>query len=197
MRNPVLAATVALAISGLAVISSAQGAENDWLIRARGIHIAPDASSSALNIDVKSDTVAEIDITRFFTPNVAAELILATAAHEVTANGASLGSTKILPPVLTLQYHFLPEAQLRPYVGAGVNYTWFYDQSGGLKDLDLKNGFGWAAQAGMDYMLSQRASLNLDVKYVGLSTEVSAGGSKLADLDINPWIVGVGLGYRF
>lgn len=106
---------------------AANAAESDWLARARIININPDAGSSALNLDVDTQTTLELDFTRFLTNNLALELILATKKHEVTASGVPVGTVKHLPPTLTLQYRFAPDAAFRPYVGAGINYTRFYD----------------------------------------------------------------------
>jgi outer membrane protein len=104
-----------------------------------------------------------------------------------------------LPPTLTVQYHFSPDAIFRPYVGAGVNYTIFWDENGapGLP-MEYEDAFGAALQAGFDYALDEHWFLNVDVKKIFLSTEVSvAGGAVTADVDIDPWIVGAGFGYRF
>jgi outer membrane protein len=106
----------------------------------------------------------------------------------------------VLPPTVTLQYHFSPNANFRPYAGVGINYTIFYNKTGDtLSTLDLDDSFGFAAQVGADWMLTNRASINFDVKYVNIETEVSNNttGAKLFDLDINPWVIGLGVGYRF
>lgn len=194
----VSAAAFSCLAAGWAGAAAAAG-DPAWLVRGRAIVVAPDESSSPAGLAVNNDAVAEIDITRFFTRNIAAELILGASSHEVHLGDASLGSTKVLPPTLTLQYHFLPDGLIRPYVGAGLNYTHFYHTSGtgGLDDLDLTDSFGWAAQAGADYMLTDRASLNFDVKYINIETDVKSGGTKVFDLKINPWVIGVGAGYRF
>jgi outer membrane protein len=146
---------------------------------------------------VKGDAVAEVDITRFITPQIALELVLATAGQEVMAGGSSLGTVNHLPPTLSLQYHLLESARFRPYVGAGANYTNFYRKSGGLSTLDLDHSFGWAAQVGTDVMLTGRTSVNVDAKYVNIETDVKSGGTTAYHLKINPILLGLGLGYRF
>lgn len=186
---------VALLVSGLA-----QAAQGDWLVRGRVIHINPDASSSALNLDVNSKTTIEADFSYFLANNLALELILATKKHEVTAGGVPVGSVKHLPPTLTLQYHFLPQATFRPYLGAGLNYTRFYDINlgGGTLTVD-KNSWGGALQAGADIQLTKTVFLNVDVKRIWMDTDVKskATGATLANLKINPWIFGVGVGVKF
>jgi outer membrane protein len=100
---------------------------DNWMMRVRAINIAPDVSSSLPGLDVSDEWVPEIDFTYFVTPNIGVELILGTARHEVTLNGVSLGKLNHLPPTLTVQYHFNPTPKIKPYVGAGLNYTRFYN----------------------------------------------------------------------
>lgn len=192
--NTVLFA-VALLASG-----AIQAAQGDWLVRGRIIHINPDASSSALNLDVNSKTTVEADFSYFVANNLALELILATRKHQVTAGGAPVGSVKHLPPTLTLQYHFMPQATFRPYVGAGLNYTRFYDINlgGGTLTVD-KSSWGGALQAGADIGITKTMFLNVDVKRIWMDTDVKnkATGAHLANLKINPWIFGIGVGIKF
>ncbi len=178
----------------------ANAAQGDWLGRARVININPSASSSALNLDVDTQTTLELDFSYFLTNNLAMELILATKKHEVTAGGASVGTVKHLPPTLTLQYHFAPNAAFRPYVGAGINYTRFYDVNlgGGTLDVD-SSSWGGALQAGMDIPVNKTFFLNVDVKKIWIDTDVKvkATGATAANLKINPVILGVGVGMKF
>ena len=131
---------------------------------------------------------------------MALELILATQRHNVTAGGVDIGTVKHLPPTLTLQYHFMPEATLRPYVGAGINYTRFYDINlgGGAFTVD-KNSWGGALQAGFDYGLTKDMFLNFDIKKIWIDTNVksSATGAVVTNIEIDPLVVGVGLGWKF
>lgn len=174
-------------------------------IRARGRFVAPDDSSRVTpiggNTDVSTEFVPEVDITYFFTNNIAAELIAATAEHEIDHNVAGdLGTAWILPPTLTLQYHFTPDQKLSPYVGAGLNYSMFYgeDEAAAFTDLDVDGGIGYALQAGVDYWIDDNWGLNLDVKkiYLEIDGELNNGAVR-ADIDLDPWIVGAGVSYRF
>ena len=137
----------------------AEGGESPWLIRVRAIYVAPDESATLTGLSgtVSADNalVPELDITYFFTDNIAAELILATSKHDMSATaGVDLGDVWVLPPTVTLQYHFAPKAQYRPYIGAGVNYTVFYGGSNSaVANIEYEDGFGDALQAGMDYDL--------------------------------------------
>lgn len=190
----------ALACAGVMAVGQAQAAQGDWLGRARVIHINPDASSSALNIDVNSKTTLELDFSYFVTNNLALELILATRKHDVSAGGAPVGTVKHLPPTVTLQYHFLPDQKFRPYVGAGLNYTRFYDVNlaGGTLKLD-KSSWGPAVQVGMDIEINKKFFFNADVKKIWMDTDVksAATGAPVANLKINPWIFGIGVGMKF
>lgn len=201
-RVTTMAVTIALAglWMGLLAAAPAAAAQGDWLGRVRIIDIHPDASSSALNIDVNSKIAPELDFSYFITSNIALELILATRKHDVSNNGATIGTVKHLPPTLTVQYHFLPDQKFRPYVGAGINYTRFYDinLAGGALTVD-KSSWGPAVQAGMDIEINKRFFFNLDVKKIWMDTDVKsvATGATLANLKIDPWIFGIGVGMKF
>ena len=170
---------------------------DNWMMRVRAINIAPDVSSSVAGLDVSSEWTPEVDFTYFVTPNIGVELILATQRHEVTLGSTSLGKLSHLPPTLLLQYHFQPTPSIKPYVGAGVNYTRFYnvDLAPGLS-VD-KNSFGGALQAGVDIAVTKNGYINLDVKKIWIDTDVKSGGVKLTNLDINPVVWGIGYGFRF
>lgn len=89
-------------------------------------------------------------------------------------------------------------AQFNPYLGAGVNYTRIssVDLLGGAADLE-KNSYGLALQAGVDFKLDKNWSLNLDVKKVQIRSDLSVGGTKVSTVKVDPWLVAVGVGYRF
>lgn len=192
-----------LACVGLLVVSAApaaQAAQGDWLGRARVIYIDPKSSSSALNIVVDSQFAPELDFSYFVTHNLALELILATRKHGVSAAGVAIGSVNHLPPTLTLQYHFKPDQKFRPYVGAGLNYTRFYDVDllGGTLIVD-KSSWGPAIQAGIDIEIDKRFFLNFDIKKIWMDTDVKAvaTGAPVANLKIDPMIIGAGIGIKF
>lgn len=183
--------------------------EGPWMVRLRGLAVLPDESASVTplggDVAIDDDYVPELDITYFVTDHIAAELVLGTTRHDVTWQGAGaslpLGKVSLLPPTLLLQYHFLPDERVRPYAGAGINYTIFYNEDapgGAVSSIDYDNSFGWALQAGVDVALGEGWFANLDVKKLFLNTDVSInGGAITADVDIDPWLVGAGIGYRF
>ena len=205
-----LLATAAILSVASSSIASAEDFDGIWdkdrfQIRGRVIGILADGdgivNGTALKTDVDNAVVPEVDFTYFFTKNIAAELIAATAKHTVKAGTNTLGDTWILPPTLTVQYHFQADAKFSPYVGAGINYSMFYgeDEKAPFTKLDVDGGIGWAAQAGFDYWLNDHWGLNADVKYIDLNVDarVNRGALSADDVQLDPWIVGVGASYRF
>ena len=207
MKKLFCLATLTLAL-GSAV---ARAEDGPLLVRLRGVRIAPANKSDAITalgvpadaIHVSSKTIPEVDFTYFLTPNVAAELILTyPQKHDVLLSGTKLGSFKHLPPVLSLQYHFAPAGTIRPYLGVGVNLTLISDVKlavPGVGALDLDgSSVGMAGQAGCDVKLGDRLFLNGDLKYVALRSDVKlAGGAKVSAVQVDPWLISIGLGYRF
>jgi outer membrane protein len=198
---------LASALSVLAMTAAfwspaAQSAETPWLVRVRAVNIDPANKDTIAitDVSVNSKLIPEVDISYFFSPNLAAELILTyPQKHDVssTAHGGKIGTLKHLPPTLSLQYHFPNSTPFKPYVGAGLNYTNF-------SSVDLPAGFtiergsfGLALQAGVDYDLGNNMYLNLDIKKVQIRTDLSAGGTKLGTIKVDPTLIGVGIGWRF
>lgn len=203
------------------IADTANAAAGDTLIRLRGIIVAPNESSSGITptfptekVKINNSAAPEVDFTYMATDNIGFELIAATTKHHATGTSGTTGtigrlaSTWVLPPTLTAQYHFAPAAKVRPYVGAGVNYTLFYSEKPssaleaavGPTKVKMKSSFGWAAQAGIDFDLSKTMFLNLDVKYIDIRTtarlSTTAIGVQRVKVNLNPIVVGVGVGFR-
>lgn len=200
MKKIALAALAAAAAATLAPVAAQAQAAGDIVMRARIVNLNPaDKDTIALGaVTVNSKTFPEVDFTYFFSPNLAAELILTyPQKHDVRLDGANIGSLKHLPPTLTLQYHFGAGSGFKPYVGAGLNYTRFSSVNlpAGLS-ID-KNSFGLALQAGVDFAIDSRWSLNLDVKRVAIRTDLSSGGTNLGTIKVDPTLFAVGVGYKF
>lgn len=186
------------------VSASAFAAQGDILARFRVINVSPDVSStdtlSAIHSDVKSSTVPEVDFTYMITNNIGAELILGTSRHELKSDLGSLGKVSVLPPTLTVQYHFNPEGSIRPYAGVGVNYTRFYsnDLKVGSSNVDIdKNSWGLAAQVGVDVAINKDWFVNVDVKKIQLDTRARLNGADIGKLTLDPWVFGLGIGTKF
>jgi outer membrane protein len=207
MKKILLAASL-FALSASTVFAqnaSADAAQSPWQLRVRAVHInSADKDSTPLQLSLSSKTIPEVDVSYFFSPNVAAELILTyPQKHDLRSNGAKIGTLKHLPPTLLAQYHFTQFGKFKPYLGAGVNYTRFssvnFDPAvvAALQPSIKKNSWGLALQAGFDYQLDQNWSLNLDVKKVQIKTDVRSFGNKVGSFKADPLLVGVGVGYRF
>ena len=193
----------------------------DWLVRVRGIWVDPIDSSSGISPDlptarigVSSEPTGELDFSYMFTDNIGTELILAVPVHDLKGEGAiaplgKIGSSFLLPPVLTVQYHFMPKYWVRPYLGIGINYTIFFDETatsslnnalGGPTNISIDDSVGVAGQAGVDVDITPDIFLNFDVKYVSMSPDVTlttGNAVRHATVDINPLIVGIGVGTHF
>ena len=212
--------TVALSLFSTLLLSTAVVAAEDikapasandfskWQVRLRAISIDPDEGSTltgiAGNAEVDSSVVPEVDVSYYFTKNISAELIAATAKHDAEVQDGSgitkLGSVWVLPPTLTAQYHFLTDTNIQPYVGAGVNYTMFYnvEKGPGLNRVTYDDTWGYALQAGVDVMKDEHWGVNVDVKRIFMNTDVSVNnGGIYGDVDLDPWVFGMGITYRF
>jgi outer membrane protein len=184
----------------------------DIFVRVRGLGVLPDESFSKWNVtgagaSLTDAGVPEVDFTYFFTKNISAELIAAVTPHTINGeNGiksfGKIGDTWLLPPTLLLQYHFDTGTRFKPYAGVGVNYTVFFGNHDGpnYNGLKLDNNWGFALQGGFDYKLTGNWFLNFDVKKIWLSTDAStnlATTHVTTHVDIDPLIVGAGIGYHF
>ena len=184
-----------------------ENAQN-WQVRLRGVSVQPYEKSTVggedSDVNISNAFIPELDFTYFFNKNFAAELILGTSKHDVKVGNdeISLGSVRLLPPTVTLQYHFYPTKSLKPYVGAGLNYTIFYDvENGDTLGMDYKNNVGFALQGGVDYFVNDKFFLNVDIKKLYLKTDVDVDlglpATVPAEVKINPLLIGFGVGMKF
>lgn len=193
---------------------------NPWMIRFRALGVLTRNSGSVDQVPGSglstSDTVVpELDITYFFTRNIAAELILGVTKHSVTGtgvaatNGLDVGKAWLLPPTLTFQYHFTDFGAFKPYVGAGVNYTMFFSQTAGntanpagviITRSNLHNSWSPALQIGFDYMFDKHWGFNVDVKKLWLRPNWDGDsnvGPLTGKVNLDPWLIGAGVTYKF
>ena len=198
--SPIMKKTL-LAVAALCALTSgaamAQQQDGKWQVRVRAVNV--DLKSAGSNgLSVKDKTIPEIDISYYFTPNFAAELILTyPQKHDVRLKGVGkIGTVKELPPTLLAQYHFTNFGAFKPYVGAGINYTRFSSVKLDVPGAKIKNSsWGGALQVGFDYALDKNWSINFDVKKVYMDTKET--GLNLGKVKLDPVLVGVGVGYRF
>lgn len=210
-----------IAVSGFDATPATALDQGDWLVRGRVIGLVPTSDSDGISPDLTTGSVAaqpayvpELDFTYMATENVGLELILATSKHDIDGKGAiaglgKAGETWLLPPTLLVQWHFMPKEKIRPYIGAGVNYTITYGENataslenalGGPTDVKLSNSFGWAVQAGVDIDINENWFMNVDVKYVDINVDadfVTGSTTRSTNVGIDPIVLGFGIGYRF
>lgn len=234
-RNALAYAATLAAAFGLSVSTPALAlSQGDWIARIGATHVAPNDSTGTVNtpggavagteLEVDSDTSIGFTLAYLITPHLGVELLAALPfEHDISPNstlagitgGAAIGSTKHLPPTLSLQYYFRPSTGVRPYVGVGVNYTRFFDEqvrgglaSAGYGDLELEDSWGVAAQLGIDIDVSRNVFLNFDVRYIDIDTkatirEQSPGSGALGavlsvnDIEIDPWVYTISVGTTF
>jgi outer membrane protein len=195
-----------LAGAAAPVLAQQAQSEGNWLVRVRALSLEPADKSDPVGgagasdrVGVENKIIPEVDITYFWNKNIATELVLTVPQrHDVTLDGANIGSFKHLPPSLLMQYHFNPEGQFRPYVGAGINYTLIGSEKL-VNDMKLENdSMGAVVQLGFDYKISKNLFFNVDVKKIQLRSDLySSAGAKLSTLKLDPLLWGVGIGYRF
>ena len=202
--------TAALLLSCASAFAVNQG---DWLVRGGVGYVHPNDSSGPVSgvagtgVSVDSATNLTLTISYFLTPNVNVELLGALPfKHDIKGTGSlasagKLAETKELPPSLVFNYMFMPQSNIRPYVGAGLNYTTFFSTktTGALAghDMKLDDSWGAAADAGVDVDLNKDWFVNASVWYMHITTSASIDGTKAVDVDINPWAVFVGIGTHF
>lgn len=200
--------------------SSSLGATTTANLGGAGVTGTVAYGSEGAQLQVGSNTIPEIDFSYYITKNIAAELILAVGTrHDVSVSGTGgilnsrdLGSVNLLPPTLTAQWHFMPDTMFDPYVGAGVAYVLGMDRSltantalGNLPIRIDRHSFGGVLQAGLDINLQDKWLVNFDVKKAWFGTDVEldttsigvAGWHKIDSLDIDPWVVSIGIGKKF
>ncbi len=184
-----------------------------FMIRVRAIGVIPEDNSSSIskiggNVSATAQAAPEVDFSYFLTDNIALELIAATTRHDIKAKGTAVGDVDVgsvwaLPPTLTLQYHFFPRSAFSPYIGAGLNVTFWYGSSAAtptVQHFSVGTSWGPAIQAGFDYNFAGHWFFNADVKQIFMNTSArvdALGTTVKAHTALDPLVVGMGIGYRF
>lgn len=222
-RHRTLAVVAASAFAFTPSLGAAAEA-GDWIFRGGITHISPDEDTDDVGgqlapalagSDVDVDAASALGLTGsyFVTDAIAVELLASSPfEHALAVNGGALDGTEVgdiqlLPPTLSAQYHFDTGTALRPYVGAGINYTLFFDEDvdseaagAGVTAIDVDNSFGPAAQVGLDYELGDGWLVNADLRYIDIDADTSietATGTTDVDVSVDPWIASISVGYRF
>lgn len=195
---------IVLAVLAACGLGAVQAQESPWMVRVRATNLDwanRDHTDLGASLNVNNKVIPEVDVSYFFNKNVAAELILTVPQKQtIQSSLGDLGTFKQLPPTLLLQYHFTGLGAYKPYVGAGINYTKIssVDAAVGSSPVTLdSHSWGGALQAGVDIPLDRNWSLNLDVKKIGIRSDVYVGGVNHGLLKLDPIAASVGIGYRF
>lgn len=214
MNKKIVSSMIATALLTTGFTSSVLAHQaGDIIVRAGAVVVAPNESSQDVlglgEFSVDDNTQLGLNFGYMITDNIGIELLAATPfSHDVSLDGVGkIAETKHLPPTLVAQYYFGDaNSKLRPYVGAGVNFTNFFDNeftndlNGALTDLSMTNSWGVAAQVGLDYQINDSWLVNASVWYAQISTDVKFnfnGDAQKVETDIDPWVYMVSVGYTF
>ena len=176
--------------------------QGDWLFRFGGSYVDPKSNNHPV-VDVDSAASFTFNFSYMMTANWAVEVLAAYPfEHDITLkDGTKVGSTKHLPPTVSLQYHFLPDATFQPYVGLGFNYTEFFSEKlygpPEGSTLSLDGSWGLAGEVGADIMLGDTWFLNVNARYIGIEADATVNGEAFGKVTIDPWVYGAHVGFRF
>ncbi len=195
----ILAATVGM--SGHTIAAE----PGDWKFRIGATSVSPNDGSSGVvpddAIGVDDSTSLSLSFTRMFTKNIGMEILLALPfEHDITLEGTGkIATTKHLPPTVSFEYQFSPDSSVRPYAGAGLNYTVFMDETAtnAITSIDLDNSAGLALNVGVDIDISNDWYFNASVRYIQIETTATTNLDGDIEVDINPYVYTLGVGTTF
>lgn len=202
LTRSVLATSLALVMGAAAQTASA--AAGDFLLRFGGANVSPNDGSSGVvpkdAVGVDSGSSVFFAGSYMVSDQVGVELLAALPFdHDVTLKGAGkIAEVSHLPPTLSVTYDFSPGSNIRPYVGVGINYTTFSDEKATavISSIELDDSWGLALQAGIDADINDKWFFNASLRYIDIETTAKTNLGNI-DVDINPWVVSIGVGTRF
>ena len=207
MQKTLITSALALALGAAALPAFAQSA-GDWTLGV-GVHAVDPKSDNgslvdgALKVDVDTDVKPTLTFEYFVRDNLGIEVIAAWPfEHDISIDGlGTVGSTKQLPPTVSLQYHFNSKGKVSPFIGAGVNYTTFFseDTRGALEGSKLKldDSWGLAAHAGIDFAVGERSAIRVDARWIDIDTDVKLDGTDIGTVNIDPIVYGAAYVMKF
>jgi outer membrane protein len=207
MKMKALASALAVAALTLGAIGVVQAADSKFVVKVGIADVVPKSNNGTLyngvlKTDVGNSVRPSITFEYMITPNIGIEVLGAWPfRNDIKLNGAKSGRVDVLPPTVSVQYHFMPEKVVSPFVGLGLNYTFMYNEKtlGAIKgaDLDIKNSFGIAAHAGVDFNFNKNWLMTVDARWIQMRNDVKVNGEKAGKVKVDPWVLGVAVGYRF
>jgi len=201
VRKGLICSAASLILATVAVPAFAQSA-GTWTMGV-GVHqVDPKSDSGVDGLDVDSNVRPTITGEYFVADNLGIEVLAALPfEHDIDVGGAKVGSTKQLPPTVSLQYHFNSAGTVSPFIGAGLNYTTFFseDTEGALQGAKLKldDSWGLAAHAGLDFAVGEKAAIRVDVRWIDIDSDASVNGAKLGTVEIDPLVYGASYVFKF
>jgi len=202
--KPLLSVLIAATLA-VGAVSNARATDDTWVLRF-GAHVVNPQSDNGqlagMKASINSDTKPTVSVEYLLTPSWGLDLLAAVPfKHDIRLDGVTAASTKQLPPTLGVNYHFMPDATVSPFIGAGINYTYFFTTKGQgpLQGTHVKidNSWGAAAHAGIDVQLSPKWLLTADLRWISISGDVHVNGAKVGTAKVDPLVYGLSFGYRF
>ncbi|WP_426661885.1 OmpW/AlkL family protein [Rhodanobacter aciditrophus] len=194
-----------LIAASFAALPAARAADDAWVVRI-GAHVVDPKSDNGqlagMRASIGSDTRPTVSLEYLFTPSWGVDVLAALPFdHDIRLDGQKAATTRQLPPTVGVNYHFMPDAAVSPFVGAGVNYTRFFSTRGTgpltSSAVRIDNSWGPAAHAGVDVSIAPQWIFTADVRWIGIEGDVHVNGTKVGTAKVNPWVYGVSVGYRF
>ncbi|GAA6196283.1 OmpW family outer membrane protein [Pseudophaeobacter sp.] len=200
MKRSASILALATACTVLAVPAFAQS-QGDWTFGVGVINVNPKSDNGTLAgapATMTDDTQISLTAEYFIRDNLGIELLAATPfEHDINIGGAFAGTSKQLPPTLSINYHFPTKGNIKPFIGAGINYTTFFEEQSALGVLELKDSWGFALQAGADWQISDNGALRLNVRYMDIDSDAFLNGASIGKAEIDPVTIGVSYVHRF
>jgi outer membrane protein len=201
----ILLAGTALLAPGLAS-AECQTTENHWAVRIGGHDIRPTEDNNPLAggtviAGVKSKFGPTVNLDYRFCKIFVVDVLGAIPfTQQINLNHQQLASTRHLPPTVTLQWHPRGESDVDPFLGVGVNRTFFFNESlnGPLagNNLQLSNTWGYTFQGGIDFKISGPWFAGIDMRYIQIEPNASLNGAAIGRVKIDPMVYGFTIGYH-
>ncbi len=189
---------LALALSGGAATAQQAG---DWTLGVGIGHVKPKSSNGTLagaTARIDSSTRPILTAEYFFKDNLGIELLAAVPfRHKIKLGGAVAGTTKHLPPTVSLNYHLTNDSPVTPFLGAGINYTNFFSTKSDRGKLKIKDSWGLPVNAGVDFAVKERSAIRANIRYINIESDVTLDGNKIGKTKINPWVAAVSYVHKF
>ena len=200
MKRSISALVLTTALAAIAGPALAQS-QGDWTFGVGVANVNPKSDNGTLAgspATISDDTQLSLTAEYFIRDNIGIELLAATPfEHDINIGGAFAGTTKQLPPTLSVNYHFPTQGKIKPFIGLGLNYTTFFEEASGLGVLKLEDSWGLAAQVGADWQVSDQGALRLNVRYMDIDSNATLNGASIGTAEIDPVVVGLSYVHRF